>query len=108
MISSLLHYHQLTLQPLRMTTNTNPFARVAPADGSANIHHYLNGQLHAGDLTSSRGSLQPGQRAGFRPDRFRRQKRKLTWRFRRRPRRFRLGRPFLPFAEPECYFVFGN
>jgi malonate-semialdehyde dehydrogenase (acetylating)/methylmalonate-semialdehyde dehydrogenase len=31
-----------------MTTNTNPFARVAPSDGSANIHHYLNGQLHPG------------------------------------------------------------
>src|ERR1700726_581260 len=31
-----------------MTTNINPYARVAPADGSANIHHYINGQLHAG------------------------------------------------------------
>ncbi|MEA3162495.1 MAG: malonate-semialdehyde dehydrogenase (acetylating) / methylmalonate-semialdehyde dehydrogenase, partial [Verrucomicrobiota bacterium] len=32
-----------------MTTNANPFARVAPSDGSANIHHYLNGQLHPGN-----------------------------------------------------------
>ncbi|HSZ77516.1 MAG TPA: aldehyde dehydrogenase family protein, partial [Chthoniobacterales bacterium] len=31
-----------------MTTNINPFARVAPADGSANIHHYIDGRLHAG------------------------------------------------------------
>ena len=31
-----------------MTTNANPFARVAPSDGSANIHHYLNGQLQPG------------------------------------------------------------
>lgn len=31
-----------------MTTNTHPFARKAPADGSANIHHYINGQLHIG------------------------------------------------------------
>ena len=34
--------------PRIMTTNIQPFARVAPADGSANIHHYLNGQLYAG------------------------------------------------------------
>jgi malonate-semialdehyde dehydrogenase (acetylating)/methylmalonate-semialdehyde dehydrogenase len=31
-----------------MTTNINPFARVAPADGTPNIHHYIDGQLHAG------------------------------------------------------------
>ncbi|MBV8142088.1 MAG: aldehyde dehydrogenase family protein, partial [Verrucomicrobia bacterium] len=31
-----------------MTTNINPFLRVAPADGSANVHHYLNGQFYAG------------------------------------------------------------
>jgi malonate-semialdehyde dehydrogenase (acetylating)/methylmalonate-semialdehyde dehydrogenase len=31
-----------------MTTNTHPFARKAPADGSANIHHYIRGQIHVG------------------------------------------------------------
>lgn len=31
-----------------MTTMINPFERVAPSDGSANIHHYINGQLAAG------------------------------------------------------------
>jgi hypothetical protein len=31
-----------------MTTNIHPFARKAPADGSANIHHYIDGQLHLG------------------------------------------------------------
>ena len=31
-----------------MTTNIHPFARVAPADGSANIHHYIDGRLYAG------------------------------------------------------------
>jgi malonate-semialdehyde dehydrogenase (acetylating)/methylmalonate-semialdehyde dehydrogenase len=31
-----------------MTTNINPFTRVAPSDGSANVHHYINGQICAG------------------------------------------------------------
>src|SRR5207253_2544095 len=31
-----------------MTTNINPFERVAPGDGSANIHHYISGRLQAG------------------------------------------------------------
>src|SRR3984885_13491688 len=31
-----------------MTTNIHLFARKAPADGSANIHHYINGQFHVG------------------------------------------------------------
>jgi malonate-semialdehyde dehydrogenase (acetylating) / methylmalonate-semialdehyde dehydrogenase len=31
-----------------MTTNIDPFARVAPADGSSSIHHYINGQVHPG------------------------------------------------------------
>src|SRR5206468_444318 len=31
-----------------MMTNLNPFERVAPDDGSANIHHYINGRLQAG------------------------------------------------------------
>ena len=31
-----------------MTTIINPFERVAPSDGSANIHHYINGQIQAG------------------------------------------------------------
>ena len=31
-----------------MTTNIHPFARVAPTDGSANIHHYIDGRLYAG------------------------------------------------------------
>src|ERR1700756_3375576 len=31
-----------------MMTNINPFERVAPDDGSANIHHYINGRLQAG------------------------------------------------------------
>ena len=35
-----------------MTTNLSPFERLAPADGSANIHHFIGGQLKAG--TSNR------------------------------------------------------
>jgi malonate-semialdehyde dehydrogenase (acetylating) / methylmalonate-semialdehyde dehydrogenase len=31
-----------------MTTIINPFERAAPSDGSANIHHYINGQIRAG------------------------------------------------------------
>ena len=31
-----------------MTTNSSPFERVAPADGSTNIHHYIGGKLRAG------------------------------------------------------------
>jgi malonate-semialdehyde dehydrogenase (acetylating) / methylmalonate-semialdehyde dehydrogenase len=31
-----------------MTTIINPFERVAPSDGSANIHHYINGQIQVG------------------------------------------------------------
>ncbi len=31
-----------------MTTNFNPFERVAPADGSTNIHHYVGGKLRTG------------------------------------------------------------
>jgi delta 1-pyrroline-5-carboxylate dehydrogenase len=32
-----------------MTTIINPFERLAPSDGSANIHHFINGQLRAGN-----------------------------------------------------------
>ena len=53
-----------------MTTNINPFARLAPADGSPNIHHYINGQLHAGTSPPSRGCLQSSEWASFRPTRF--------------------------------------
>jgi malonate-semialdehyde dehydrogenase (acetylating)/methylmalonate-semialdehyde dehydrogenase len=31
-----------------MTTIINPFERAAPRDGSANIHHYINGQVRVG------------------------------------------------------------
>ena len=31
-----------------MTTIINPFERLAPSDGSANIHHFINGQIRAG------------------------------------------------------------
>jgi malonate-semialdehyde dehydrogenase (acetylating)/methylmalonate-semialdehyde dehydrogenase len=31
-----------------MTTNINPFERIAPDDGSPNIHHFINGRLHPG------------------------------------------------------------
>ena len=31
-----------------MTTTINPFERVAPSDGSANIHHYIDGQIRVG------------------------------------------------------------
>jgi malonate-semialdehyde dehydrogenase (acetylating) / methylmalonate-semialdehyde dehydrogenase len=34
--------------PRTMTTIINPFERVAPSDGSANIHHYIKGQIQAG------------------------------------------------------------
>ena len=32
-----------------MTTNSSPFERVAPADGSANIQHYIGGKLRMGN-----------------------------------------------------------
>ncbi len=31
-----------------MTTNTSPFERVAPADGSSNIYHYIGGKVRTG------------------------------------------------------------
>jgi len=31
-----------------MTTKINPFERLAPEDGSANIHHFINGRLRIG------------------------------------------------------------
>src|ERR1700754_3199090 len=43
-----------------MTTNINPFARVAPADGSTNIHHFINGRLQAGTSQSLAEVYNPG------------------------------------------------
>jgi malonate-semialdehyde dehydrogenase (acetylating)/methylmalonate-semialdehyde dehydrogenase len=44
-----------------MTTTINPFERVAPSDGSANIHHYINGQTRAGAGRRSGEVYNPAQ-----------------------------------------------
>jgi malonate-semialdehyde dehydrogenase (acetylating)/methylmalonate-semialdehyde dehydrogenase len=49
-----------------MTTTINPFERLAPDDGSANIHHFINGRLQAGSSQRYSDVYNPacGQRSG--------------------------------------------
>jgi malonate-semialdehyde dehydrogenase (acetylating) / methylmalonate-semialdehyde dehydrogenase len=49
-----------------MTTTMNPFERVAPEDGSANIHHFINGRLRPGSSQRYSDVYNParGQRSG--------------------------------------------
>ena len=71
-----------------MTTNIHPFARVAPADGSANIHHYINGQCHAGNSQASRRCLSIRRTGEFLAGSLSQPRRKLIWQFRRQSRAF--------------------
>jgi malonate-semialdehyde dehydrogenase (acetylating) / methylmalonate-semialdehyde dehydrogenase len=49
-----------------MITTINPFERLAPDDGSANIHHFINGQLRPGSSQRYADVYNParGQRSG--------------------------------------------
>jgi malonate-semialdehyde dehydrogenase (acetylating) / methylmalonate-semialdehyde dehydrogenase len=49
-----------------MTNKINPFERLAPEDGSANIHHFINGRLRLGSSQRYSDVFNParGQRSG--------------------------------------------